>query len=162
MCAALHPSVLHLLSHSSWTEDTRSCIFSESARRQSRENREPLVEVLDQQIEQKFEEFDRLVVDGKKLFDADHHLNKMVCLKHPFIYFFYFHTVCKQFTESKNEQVILFSFSAADWREDGGTEEHAGMDPGPLESSEKSAVDQEESRRSPGRCHLLRGKFIND
>ncbi|KAA0718307.1 hypothetical protein E1301_Tti017292 [Triplophysa tibetana] len=62
----------------SWTEDTRSCIFSESARRQSRENPQPLVEVLDQQIEQKFEEFDRLVVDGKKLFDAEHHLNKMI------------------------------------------------------------------------------------
>ncbi|XP_056616433.1 uncharacterized protein LOC130431430 isoform X2 [Triplophysa dalaica] len=62
----------------SWTEDTRSCIFSESARRQSRENQQPLVEVLDQQIEQKFEEFDRLVVDGKKLFDKEHHLNKMI------------------------------------------------------------------------------------
>ncbi|XP_057198284.1 uncharacterized protein LOC130559313 isoform X2 [Triplophysa rosa] len=62
----------------SWTEDTRSCIFSESARRQSRESRQPLVEVLDQQIEQKFEEFDRLVLDGKKLFDAEHHLNNMI------------------------------------------------------------------------------------
>nr|XP_055025999.1 uncharacterized protein LOC129415858 isoform X1 [Misgurnus anguillicaudatus] len=62
----------------SWTEDTRSCIFSESARRQSRENREPLVEVLDRQIEQKFEEFDQLVVAGKKLFDEEHHLNKMI------------------------------------------------------------------------------------
>lgn len=78
--ASLQPSVVHLLSHSSWTEDTRSCIFSESARRQSRENREPLVEVLDQQIEQKFEEFDQLVVAGKKLFDEEHHLNKMVHL----------------------------------------------------------------------------------
>ncbi|XP_065152281.1 uncharacterized protein mymx isoform X4 [Paramisgurnus dabryanus] len=62
----------------SWTEDTRSCIFSESARRQSRENQEPLVEVLDRQIEQKFEEFDQLVVAGKKLFDEEHHLNKMI------------------------------------------------------------------------------------
>ncbi|XP_050982916.1 spectrin beta chain, non-erythrocytic 1 isoform X4 [Labeo rohita] len=62
----------------SWTEDTRSCIFSESALRQSRENQEPLVEVLDRQIEQKFEEFDLLAVAGKKLFDYEHHLNKMI------------------------------------------------------------------------------------
>ncbi|XP_077073614.1 spectrin beta chain, non-erythrocytic 1 isoform X4 [Siphateles boraxobius] len=62
----------------SWTEDTRSCIFSESALRQSRENQEPLVEVLDRQIEQKFEEFDRLTVDGEKLFGDEHHLNKMI------------------------------------------------------------------------------------
>ncbi|XP_058651865.1 uncharacterized protein LOC131552243 isoform X3 [Onychostoma macrolepis] len=62
----------------SWTEDTRSCIFSESALRQSRENQEPLVEVLDRQIEQKFEEFDQLTVAGKKLFDDEHHLNNMI------------------------------------------------------------------------------------
>ncbi|XP_059421661.1 spectrin beta chain, non-erythrocytic 5 isoform X4 [Carassius carassius] len=62
----------------SWTEDTRSCIFSESALRQSRENQEPLVEVLDRQIEQKFEEFDQLAMAGKKLFDDEHHLNKMI------------------------------------------------------------------------------------
>ncbi|XP_039515273.1 uncharacterized protein LOC120469987 isoform X1 [Pimephales promelas] len=62
----------------SWTEDTRSCIFSESALRQSRENQEPLVEVLDRQIEQKFEEFDQLTVAGEKLFGAEHHLNKMI------------------------------------------------------------------------------------
>ncbi|KAL1263653.1 hypothetical protein QQF64_006392 [Cirrhinus molitorella] len=62
----------------SWTEDTRSCIFSESALRQSRENQEPLVVVLDRQIEQKFEEFDQLAVAGKKLFDDEHHLNKMI------------------------------------------------------------------------------------
>jgi len=69
---------VHLLSHSSWTEDTRSCIFSESALRQSRENQEPLVEVLDRQIEQTFEEFDQLTVAGEKLFGDEHHLNKMV------------------------------------------------------------------------------------
>ncbi len=74
----LHLSAVHHLSHSSWTEDTRSCIFSESALRQSRENQEPLVEVLDRQIEQKFEEFDQLAMAGKKLFDDEHHLNKMV------------------------------------------------------------------------------------
>ncbi|XP_016133261.1 uncharacterized protein [Sinocyclocheilus grahami] len=62
----------------SWTEDTRSCIFSESALRQSRENQEPLVEVLDRQIEQKFEEFDQLAVAGKNLFDDEHHLNTMI------------------------------------------------------------------------------------
>ncbi|KAK7139728.1 hypothetical protein R3I94_012393 [Phoxinus phoxinus] len=62
----------------SWTEDTRSCIFSESALRQSRENQEPLVEVLDRQIEQKFEEFDQLTVAGEKLFGDEHHLNKMI------------------------------------------------------------------------------------
>ncbi len=76
--ACLHLSAVHLHSHSSWTEDTRSCIFSESALRQSRENQEPLVEVLDRQIEQRFEEFDRLTVAGKKLFNDEHHLNKMV------------------------------------------------------------------------------------
>ncbi|XP_005173083.3 uncharacterized protein mymx [Danio rerio] len=62
----------------SWTEDTRSCIFSESALRQSRQNQEPLVEVLDRQIQHKFEEFDRLAVAGQKLFDHQHHLSKMI------------------------------------------------------------------------------------
>ncbi|XP_056326646.1 spectrin beta chain, non-erythrocytic 1 isoform X6 [Danio aesculapii] len=62
----------------SWTEDTRSCIFSESALRQSRQNQEPLVEVLDRQIQHKFEEFDRLALAGQKLFDHQHHLSKMI------------------------------------------------------------------------------------
>ncbi|XP_030628129.1 uncharacterized protein mymx [Chanos chanos] len=62
----------------SWTEDTRSCIFSESALLHGRDNQEPLADILDQQIEQKFEEFDELAAAGKKLIDEEHHLTKMI------------------------------------------------------------------------------------
>ena len=37
-----------------------------------------MVELLDQQIEQKFQEFDLLAAAGKKLLSEDHHLAKMV------------------------------------------------------------------------------------
>ncbi|KAI4889742.1 hypothetical protein NFI96_019653 [Prochilodus magdalenae] len=62
----------------SWTEDTRSRIFSESALRQGRESQGSMVELLDQQIEQKFQEFDLLAAAGKKLLSEDHHLAKMI------------------------------------------------------------------------------------
>ncbi|XP_036429503.1 spectrin beta chain, erythrocytic isoform X2 [Colossoma macropomum] len=62
----------------SWTEDTRSRIFSESALRQGRESQASMVELLDQQIEQKFQEFDLLAAAGKKLLSEDHHLAKMI------------------------------------------------------------------------------------
>ncbi|XP_017576865.1 uncharacterized protein LOC108441705 isoform X2 [Pygocentrus nattereri] len=62
----------------SWTEDTRTRIFSESALRQSRESQGSMVELLDQQIEQKFQEFDLLEAAGKKLLSEDHHLAKMI------------------------------------------------------------------------------------
>ncbi|KAK1791378.1 hypothetical protein P4O66_013384 [Electrophorus voltai] len=60
----------------SWTEDTRSRIFSESALHH--ENQGSLVELLDKQIEQKFQEFDILASAGKKLLNEDHHLAKMI------------------------------------------------------------------------------------
>ncbi|XP_076830237.1 uncharacterized protein mymx isoform X2 [Brachyhypopomus gauderio] len=62
----------------SWTEDTRSRIFSESSLRRGQENQGCLVELLDKQIEQKFQEFDILAVAGKKLLDEGHHLAKMI------------------------------------------------------------------------------------
>ncbi|XP_028845380.1 spectrin beta chain, non-erythrocytic 5 isoform X3 [Denticeps clupeoides] len=58
----------------SWTEDTRSCIFSDSAMHYGK----PMAEVLDLQIEQKFEEFEELAKAGKKLISAEHPLTKMI------------------------------------------------------------------------------------
>ncbi|XP_041865988.1 spectrin beta chain, non-erythrocytic 1 isoform X3 [Melanotaenia boesemani] len=62
----------------SWTEDTRSCIFSETALHLGRDGQRPLAAELDLQIEQKFEEFDRLSITGKTLFNKEHHLTQMV------------------------------------------------------------------------------------
>ncbi|XP_031434780.1 uncharacterized protein LOC105890947 isoform X2 [Clupea harengus] len=62
----------------SWTEDTRSYIFSESAKHQAKENQVPVAELLDLQIEQKFKEFDELSAAAKKLIDSEHHLTKMI------------------------------------------------------------------------------------
>ncbi|XP_019726187.1 uncharacterized protein mymx isoform X3 [Hippocampus comes] len=65
------------LSMISWTEDTRSCIFSEAlhlrADGQSLQSTE-----LDVQIEQKFEEFDELAASGRNILDKEHHLTQMV------------------------------------------------------------------------------------
>ncbi|XP_015235074.1 PREDICTED: uncharacterized protein LOC107087815 isoform X3 [Cyprinodon variegatus] len=62
----------------SWTEDTRSCIFSDTALHLRREGQRPLVAELDVQIEQKFKEFDALATKAKTLLDSEHHLTQMV------------------------------------------------------------------------------------
>lgn len=59
--------------NSSWTEDTRSCIFSDAALHLGREGQR-----LDMQIEQKFDEFDELAETGRNLLDKEHHLTQMV------------------------------------------------------------------------------------
>lgn len=64
--------------HSSWTEDTRSCIFSDRARHPGKDGQQPRAAALDVQIEHKFEEFEALVAKGKKLLDQEHHLTQMV------------------------------------------------------------------------------------
>lgn len=64
--------------NSSWTEDTRSCIFSDTALHLGKDGRKPLAAELDMQIEQKFKEFEELVTTGKTLLDQDHHLRQMV------------------------------------------------------------------------------------
>ncbi|KAM9364941.1 uncharacterized protein mymx [Pholidichthys leucotaenia] len=62
----------------SWTEDTRSCIFSDTTLHLGKDGQTPLVSKLDKQIEQKFEEFDELAATGRNLLDKDHHLTQMV------------------------------------------------------------------------------------
>ncbi|XP_055358551.1 uncharacterized protein LOC114870613 isoform X2 [Betta splendens] len=62
----------------SWTEDTRSCIFSEAALYFDKDGQKPLAAELDMQIEHKFEEFDELAVKGRNLLGEEHHLTQMV------------------------------------------------------------------------------------
>ncbi|KAK1905427.1 Spectrin beta chain non-erythrocytic 5 [Dissostichus eleginoides] len=62
----------------SWTEDTRSCIFSDTALHLGKDGQRPLAAELDLQIEQKFEEFDELADTGRNLLDKGHHLTQMV------------------------------------------------------------------------------------
>nr|XP_020456860.1 uncharacterized protein LOC109960822 [Monopterus albus] len=62
----------------SWTEDTRSCIFSDAALYLGKDGRKPLAAELDTQIEQKFEEFDELAATGRNLLGKEHHLTQMV------------------------------------------------------------------------------------
>ncbi|XP_033469133.1 uncharacterized protein mymx isoform X1 [Epinephelus lanceolatus] len=62
----------------SWTEDTRSCIFSDTALHFGKDGQRPLAAELDMQIEQKFEEFDELAETGRNLLDKEHHLTQMV------------------------------------------------------------------------------------
>ncbi|XP_044229017.1 spectrin beta chain, non-erythrocytic 1 isoform X5 [Thunnus albacares] len=62
----------------SWTEDTRSCIFSDIALHLGKDGQRPLAAELDMQIEQKFDEFDELAATGRNLLDKDHHLAQMV------------------------------------------------------------------------------------
>ncbi|KAM8860208.1 uncharacterized protein mymx isoform 6-T6 [Spinachia spinachia] len=62
----------------SWTEDTRSSIFSDTALHLGREGQRPLAAELDTQIEQKFDEFDELANTGRHLLDKEHHLTQMV------------------------------------------------------------------------------------
>ncbi|XP_037127055.1 uncharacterized protein LOC119134475 isoform X1 [Syngnathus acus] len=61
----------------SWTEDTRSCIFSDTLH--LREDGQSLQSTeLDIQIEQKFKEFDQLAASGRNILDKEHHLTQMV------------------------------------------------------------------------------------
>uniref|UniRef100_A0A1A8L2H2 PH domain-containing protein n=2 Tax=Nothobranchius TaxID=28779 RepID=A0A1A8L2H2_9TELE len=62
----------------SWTEDTRSCIFSDTALQFRRDGQRPLVAELDVQMERKFKEFDELSVTATTLLDKGHHLTHMV------------------------------------------------------------------------------------
>nr|XP_054605795.1 uncharacterized protein LOC107375418 isoform X3 [Nothobranchius furzeri] len=62
----------------SWTEDTRSCIFSDTALQFRRDGQRPLVAELDVQMERKFKEFDELSVTAATLLDSGHHLTHMV------------------------------------------------------------------------------------
>ncbi|XP_060896633.1 uncharacterized protein LOC132975828 isoform X1 [Labrus mixtus] len=62
----------------SWTEDTRSYIFSDAALHIGKDGRKPLAAELDLQIEQKFDEFDELVATGRNILDKEHHLRQMV------------------------------------------------------------------------------------
>ncbi|XP_059215933.1 spectrin beta chain, non-erythrocytic 5 [Centropristis striata] len=62
----------------SWTEDTRSCIFSDTALHLGKDGQKPLAAELDMQIEQKFEEFDELAETGRNVLDKEHHLTQMV------------------------------------------------------------------------------------
>ncbi|MGH0140274.1 UNVERIFIED_CONTAM: hypothetical protein FKN15_008952 [Acipenser sinensis] len=62
----------------SWTEDTRTCIFSESSVNPGKEGRLPETEELDSKIEQKFQEFEELAAAGQKLIDEEHHLTEII------------------------------------------------------------------------------------
>ncbi|XP_058880920.1 spectrin beta chain, non-erythrocytic 1-like isoform X8 [Acipenser ruthenus] len=62
----------------SWTEDTRTCIFSESPVNPGKEGRLPETEELDTKIEQKFQEFEELAAAGQKLIDEEHHLTEII------------------------------------------------------------------------------------
>lgn len=72
------PPFLRIPLNSSWTEDTRSCIFSDTALHLRKEGQRPLAAELDIQIEQKFNEFDELAAKAKTLLNKEHHLTQMV------------------------------------------------------------------------------------
>lgn len=79
-CCLCSPSSVS--SYSSWTEDTRSCIFSDSALHYRKDGETPLAAELDLQIEQRFEEFEELAATGKNILAKDHHLTQMVRVTH--------------------------------------------------------------------------------
>ncbi|XP_039594244.1 uncharacterized protein LOC120516555 isoform X3 [Polypterus senegalus] len=58
----------------SWTEETRSCIFSENAAKLAEVGQTAMTKELDIKIEQKFQEFEELAAAGQKLINEDHHL----------------------------------------------------------------------------------------
>ncbi|KAK7902211.1 hypothetical protein WMY93_018980 [Mugilogobius chulae] len=62
----------------SWTEDTRSCIFSDTTLHCGKDGQAPRAAELDLQIEQKFEEFEELAATGRNILDKEHHLSQMV------------------------------------------------------------------------------------
>lgn len=128
--------------NSSWTEDTRSCIFSDTALHLGKDGRKPLAAELDMQIEQKFKEFEELVTTGKNLLDKDHHLRQMVSgvtrIRLDFSFFF------------TNPEAFLPGEGAH-----GGAEEYARLDHRALEGSETAAASQEEQRGVFTRQHLF-------
>ena len=129
--------------NSSWTEDTRSCIFSDTALHLGKDGRKPLAAELDTQIEQKFREFEELVATGKNLLDKEHHLRQMVSrgtrarLHLPFFCF-------------PNLQEFLAGEGAH-----GRAEEHARLDHRALAGSETAVASQEEQRGVFTRQHLF-------
>ncbi|KAJ8285022.1 hypothetical protein COCON_G00038720 [Conger conger] len=62
----------------SWTEDTRSCIFSERAKRRGKGDEGPVTSELDLKIQRKFEDFDSLAAAGQKLMEEEHHLAELI------------------------------------------------------------------------------------
>ncbi|XP_067091847.1 uncharacterized protein [Osmerus mordax] len=62
----------------SWTEDTRSCIFSDSTLHLGKDGQEPVAAELDLQIQHKFEEFEELAAAGRDLLEAEHHLAETI------------------------------------------------------------------------------------
>lgn len=125
---------LVLCLNSSWTEDTRSCIFSDTALHPGKDGQKPLAAELDVQIEQKFEEFEVLVTKGKNLLDKDHHLTQMVSRVLLYIY---------------DGFMLLFRNSDlfTGKRAHGGAAEYARVDHCALEGSETTVAAQEEQRR---------------
>jgi len=81
-CSPSHPPPPPSPLNSSWTEDTRSCIFSDTALHPGRVGQRPLAVELDMQIEHKFEEFDELADTGRNVLDKEHHLTQMVSMTH--------------------------------------------------------------------------------
>ncbi|CAB1344781.1 unnamed protein product, partial [Coregonus sp. 'balchen'] len=62
----------------SWTEDTRTCIFSEASAQQWLLAESSVPSELDLRIEQKFDEFDKLAAAGQKLIKERHHLADII------------------------------------------------------------------------------------
>lgn len=138
----IHRPVSSLLHHliplpsspliSSWTEDTRSRIFSDAALQPGTDGRRPVAAELDMQIEQKFDEFDELVATGQSILGKEHHLTQMV----------------SRVTERRPCGCCPSPLSrhgcVAGEGAHGGAEEHARLDPGALEGSETTVAPSEE------------------
>nr|XP_014351383.1 PREDICTED: uncharacterized protein LOC106705856 [Latimeria chalumnae] len=64
----------------SWTEDTRTCIFSESSGAAGADRKPPSTQrqELDEKIEGKFQEFEELKARGQRLLDEEHHLSETI------------------------------------------------------------------------------------
>lgn len=116
---------------SSWTEDTRSRIFSDAALQLGTDGRRPVAAELDTQIEQKFGEFDELMASGQSVLGKEHHLTQMV----------------SGLTDRRPLLVPLFCdvalYCLAGDGAHGGAEEHARLDPGALEGPEATVAPSE-------------------
>lgn len=110
--------VLVLCLNSSWTEDTRSCIFSDTALKPGKDGQKPRAAELDVQIEQKFEEFEELVTKGKNLLDKDHHLTQMVSRVLLYIYdgFLFLFSNFSQVKERMEELRSMLGWITVHWR----------------------------------------------
>lgn len=111
--------------NSSWTEDTRSCIFSDTTLHFGKDGQTSLVAELDMQIEQKFEEFDELAATGKNLLDKEHHLTQMVSrVSHVtffeyifvFIWFYFTNSNVLQVRERMEELRSMLGWILVHWR----------------------------------------------